>query len=390
MRAALINLGGLPRDGARSAAPLIAGKTIARRQLEFALAAGCDSVIALGDGASAEAIALRHAAEAAGVRFQAVRDAHGLLGTVRAGDEVLALAPGLLPEAAAALDPLSKGKGVLVFPAAVAVAAGFERIDRDRAWAGAMVVGGAQVERLSDLPADVEPASALVRIALQASLPERGLSEQVLAHGSWTMPGEGQAVKSYEQRWLQRHFASANRWSISEWLADRALRPAAVRLLDAKHSIEALASGAVALVAASILLAGYGLASLGLGLLVPAAGLAHAAGRVCALRAAPFGRLGRWANFQAALPALVDLALVACVALAIEGSWLHRLFPPLVLFGARLTLREAGGQDWRLLAGDRGLLAIVLAIAAAFGVAEAATMIIALGMIAASARITRV
>ena len=161
MRAALISMTGQP-SGA------LAGKTLARRQLDFALAAGCESVIALGDGASAQAIALRHATEAAGARFQAIRDSHGVLGVVRAADELLALAPGLLPEAGGALAALDKGAALLVLPAGPGVAAGFERIDLERAWAGAVVVSGAQVERLSALPADSAPASALMRIALQA------------------------------------------------------------------------------------------------------------------------------------------------------------------------------------------------------------------------------
>ena len=102
MRAALISMTGQPRAADGGAPLALAGKSLARRQLDFALAAGCESVIVLGDGGSAEAIALRHAAEAAGARFLAIREGHGLLGAVRADDELLALAPGLLPEAAAA------------------------------------------------------------------------------------------------------------------------------------------------------------------------------------------------------------------------------------------------------------------------------------------------
>ena len=61
MRAALISIAGQPRAG-DGAALAIAGKTAARRQLDFALAAGCERILAVGDGAGAEAIALRHAA----------------------------------------------------------------------------------------------------------------------------------------------------------------------------------------------------------------------------------------------------------------------------------------------------------------------------------------
>ena len=107
MRAALISMTGQPRAADGGAPLALAGKSLARRQLDFALAAGCESVIVLGDGASAEAIALRHAAEAGGARFQAIRDSRGLLGAVRAEDELLALSPGLLPEAPEALEVLA-------------------------------------------------------------------------------------------------------------------------------------------------------------------------------------------------------------------------------------------------------------------------------------------
>ena len=202
MRSALISMSGQPRGGDGKAPLAVAGKSLAQRQLDFALAAGCESVIALGDGGSAEAIALRHAAEAAGARFQAIRDSHGLLGAVRAEDELLALAPGLLPEAEAALEVLGKGKVVLVLPAGAGTAAGFERIDLERAWAGALVVGGAHVERLSDLPADIEPASALVRIALQGHVKERRLPDDLIADGSWTVLREGAVMQAAEQGWV--------------------------------------------------------------------------------------------------------------------------------------------------------------------------------------------
>jgi hypothetical protein len=168
---------------------LIAGKSLARRQLDFALAAGCERVIALGNGASPEAIALRHASEARGARFVSIGDAHGLLGAVPAGDELLVLAPGLLPEDRRALDALERGTAILVLPAGPGVAAGFERIDLERAWGGALVLSGRLVERLSDLPPDSEATAALLRIALQARVAEKRLQRAATSqpgrrHGS--------------------------------------------------------------------------------------------------------------------------------------------------------------------------------------------------------------
>jgi hypothetical protein len=373
-------MAGQPRDTAGSPVA-VAGKTLARRQLDFALAAGCESVIALGDGGSAEAIALHHAAEAAGARFQAIRDSHGLLGAVRADDELLALAPGLLPEAAAALEALEKRRAVLVLPAGAGVAAGFERIDLERAWAGALVVGGAQVERLSQLPADIEPASALVRIALQAKVPEKRLPAALLAEGSWSVMADGAETAAGELAWLKRHLPPARPWRPTQWLAINALRPLASRFLAARAATEALALAAVALFAGAVLAAWYGLVPLGLALIPVGAILAQAASALTRLQRAPFGQQRGGRSPWVILPCLRDAALVACAAIAIGGSWLHALFPPLVLLGA-LHIKAAHRPDWTALPRDRGLLAVVLAVAAGFGLAEPAIMAVALVLIA--------
>src|SRR5690606_37403223 len=144
-----------------------------------------------------------------GARFQAIRDGHGLLGAVSAADELLVMAPGLVAEDAGALETLAGAKGVLVLPAGPGVAAGFERIDLERAWAGALVLPGALVERLADLPADSEPAAALLRVALQAQVPERRMAETPLALGSWLMVGAKDDAARREREWLRRHMPAA-------------------------------------------------------------------------------------------------------------------------------------------------------------------------------------
>ena len=365
MRAALISL----TEGHLK----LAGKTLARRQLDFALAAGCESVIVLGDGASAEAIALRHAAEGAGARFQAIRDSQGLLGAVRADDELLALAPGLLPEAPAALEAL-KSRAVLVLPAGPGVAAGFERIDLERAWAGALVVGGAQVERLSDLAADIEPASALVRIALQARVPERRLPEEVLADGSWALPGSDPAAT--EQAWLKRHAPAGRPFAPTKWLGRLALRPLAGRLLAMPRAVEGLTLAAVAVLSGAILTSWCGWSAPGFALVAVGALLTEAAAGLMRLRHAPFAGARR-IDFAPLFPWLVDGAIFACAVLAIK-----LLFPPLVLLGTLHALRRVTLSNWALLPSDRGLIAALLAVAAAFGVVELAIMLLALGLIA--------
>lgn len=382
MRTALISLAGQPRTASGDAPLVLAGKTIARRQLDFALAAGCEAVIVLGDGAAAEAIAMRHAAESEGARFQAIRDGHGLLRAVRADDDLLVLAPGLLPEANEAVEALAKGRRVLVLPAGSAVSAGFERIDLNRAWAGALLVGGAQVDRLSDLPADIDPASALVRIALQANVRETPLSEDLLTDGTWRMFGERADPVASDRVWLNRHAPAASVFAPTRWLGQLALQAAAGRVLAARHSTGGLLAATLTILVGAVLLARYGWSWPSFALIAVGALLTYLVAEIVRLRSAPFGGPTTSEAVRKVLPWIVDGAILACAVLAIDGAWLHRIFPPLVLMGLLRAVRPEMGEDSTAIVGDRGFLALVLAIAAGFGVIEAVVMLLSLILIA--------
>lgn len=381
MRAALISIAGQPRDGAGSGPARIGGRPLAHRQLAFALAAGAEQIVVLGDGASREAIELRHAAESAGARVLAIGDGHGLLGVVRAADHLLVLSPGVLPEAPAVLDMLGKGSSLLVLPAAQGVAAGFERIDLERAWAGVLTIQGGLVERLAELAPDIDPAAALLRIALQAQVAERRLPESLLTDGSWAMVKSGEDAASAERAWLIRNLPEAPPSRPVRWLAARALRPAAAKLIERARAAEALGLAAVALLVAGVASCAAGWAVTGFVL----AGLGVVTGELFAglsrLVQAPFASDRRAELVTRALGALADLSLAAVAMLAIEQDWLHRLFPPLVLFGLLRVFRPEEHSGFAALLGDRLLLALALALAAAVGLTEPAIMILALALI---------
>jgi hypothetical protein len=385
VRAALISISGQPRKAGQDAPATLAGKTLARRQLDFALAAGCERIVALGEGGGAEAIALRHAAEAAGARFLAIRDGHGLLGTVRAADELLVLAPGLVAEDTEVLQTLAKGTCVLVLPAGLGVPAGFERIDLERAWAGALVLPGGLVERLAALPPDSEPAAALLRVALQAHVSERRMPEEPLVQGSWSMVGANDDAARREREWLRRNLPPAPAPSLSQRLSRVALRWLGVRLLPPPRVVPALAAGTVLLLAGAVAAAAYGLPALGLALVALGALLGDFANGLSRLRAAPFGRLRRRRDWWRVVPWLVDAALAIGTVLAIEGAWAHRLFPPLVLLGALHGLDATRRPNVSAVLGDRAILAAAFAAAAAFGLAQPAVMLAGLAVIALNA-----
>jgi hypothetical protein len=380
VRAALISIAETPSP--------VAGKSLARRQLDFALAAGCERVIVLGNGASPDAIALRHAAEARGARFQCIGDTHGLLGAVPAGDELLVLAPGLLPEDAGALESLERGSAVLVLPAGPGVAAGFERIDLERAWGGALVLSGRLVERLSDLPADSEATAALLRIALQARVAEKRLPEQALVEGSWAILRSGEDSLQRQQAWLKRNLASCDRIGAARLVARFGLSRLAIPLLALPRALTGLWSGIALALGGAVALAALGWPAPGFVLVALGAVLAEFVVGLVHLRDAPFGVPGR-DRLRVLVPCLVDAALIGCAALAIEGDWMHRLFPPLALLGALHASRPGQWPSFAAVLGDRAALALVFALAAALGLAEPAVMIAALAIVVLDAAVFR-
>ena len=380
MRVALISIAGQPREAGKDTPFAVSGKTLVQRQLEFVLAAGCERVIAIGDGASAEAIALRHAAEGVGARFDVMRDGHRLLGALGASDELLVLAPGVLADSPAAMEMLAKGNKLLVLPAAPGIAAGFERIDLERAWAGAMLIPGSLVERLSDLPDDSEPTSALLRVALQARIREVRLPDEHLTDGSWARVGEEETPGTRDAAWLRRNLLPAATRAISPLLARISLSLLAAPLLSARQALASVVAAVGVFLAGALAASAYDLSLLGFGLVALAAFASELAAGLLQLRDAPFPKARK--RIWGILPVAVDLALAICAALAIDGDWPHRLFPPLVLLGALHAGRFLERTDWSALLGDRALLAAVLAVAAGFGLAEPAVMLAALVAIA--------
>jgi hypothetical protein len=171
-------------------------------------------------------------------------------------------------------------------------------------------------------------------------------------------------------------------------LAHLGLRQIALPLLDRPRTLTGLwgaivlaIGGAVAATAWGSAVAGFALVALGASLAEFAAGLAH-------LRDAPFASVGRrWPGLLA--PFLVDAGLTACAVLAIDGSWLHGLFAPLVLLGVLHASRPGRWPGIAALLGDRALLALVLAVAAAFELAEPAIMALALATLALDAAVFR-
>lgn len=378
MRIGLIAIG----EAAEATAPgTLAGRSLVRHQLDFALAQGCQKIIVHGHGASRDAIELRHAAEAAGAQFQIVRGVRDLPATVRGDDQLLVLAHGLLPDSVAAFDQLMEGYGVLVLPAEAGWSAGFERLDLAAAWGGAMVVPGRLVAQLDPLPEDTEPVAALLRIARQAGVPERPLAERELAEGRWQIVRNPEAVRAIEPAWLRRRLPPVSPYRPTAWLARALVRRFGSGWLNKRGATIAFPAATVVLLAGGLAFAWYGLSALAFAALVPAALAIEASEAFALLGGSIFGRKATRSPLFLALRLIWDAALVAIGILAIDGSRAHRLFTPVIVGGLLHAAPPPPETGWRALADDRGLIAVVLAIAAGLDFAEAGFMLIALLLI---------
>jgi len=353
--------------------PVVAGYSAPQRQLEFALRCGCDLVVAHGHGGGQAAIDLRHRAERAGARFQTIATAQALVGLIGEQDALLVLQPGLWPDCDAALAPLRSEKAILVVPAGPGQQAGFERIDLDRAWAGALVIGGGALARLDALPDDIAPSSALLRIALQQRLPESRLAAPLLDDGCWNVLHSPADARIFERKWLHRVAGAVRGSACSQKLASLVLLRRGGLLAAGAYAVPLL------LLAVAIILAGAMLASLfGHGaacfaLLALAAPVAQVLLGTLRLRAAPAAISRQWT----ALPWLCDTALAGCAVIAIGGVWYRAIFAALVLVVSLVLLDRHALPDRLLCLRDRGLAALAIALAACIVPIELAVMLIA-------------
>jgi hypothetical protein len=361
---------------------MLAGRSLARHQLDFVLAQGCEKVILHGHGASKEAIELRHAAEAAGAQFQVVRGVRDLPAAVRGDDQLLVLAHGLLPEATHAFEQLKEGYGVLVLPAEAGWSAGFERLDLAAAWGGAMVLPGRLVAGLDPLPEDAEPIAALLRIARQAGVPERPLAERELAEGRWQIVRTAEAARANEPAWLRRRLPPVSSFRPTAWMARALVRRFGSRWMGGGQAALAFPAAALAALMGAVAAAWFGLPVLAFAALVPAALAIEAVDAFGLLGRSIFASESKRSRLCFVLRLAWDVVMVAVGGLSIDGSRAHRLFAPLVTGGLLHVPPPPPESGWRALAGDRGLPAALLTLAAGAGFTEGGFMLLALLLIA--------
>ena len=367
MRIALLStLDRNPEPGrARPAFANFAGSMIVERQLDLAIKLGVERVACLVDAVESEILQLQHRAERAGVKFRAIRRPDRLSGMVTADDELLVFAPGVLPDDDA-VQSLLKRKTVLALPADLAVPLGYERLDLELAWAGVMLLPGVTVERLGDLPQDVDVPSALMRIALQSGTGVTRVERDLLTQGKWHLDPDRETLDMREKEWIaaQRRQIAFRAPGLA--VAERAGARLARDLLGrAGESLPAILAGLSAIGALGAGVLGY--TTVGLGLTTLTALFAHMAGVV--ERVSRLGRPNAKENpllrvlAYAIDPIFVVLLLIAAPA---ELGFLGP-FVPLVLFGLLHLGARHASKPWRTTYKDRILLGLLLTPAAFFG-----------------------
>lgn len=367
----------------------VAGASVAQHQLGTALAVDCQRVICMARGTSPELIALQHDAESAGLQFAIATGAGQLAGLVTAGDELVVISEGLFADPAHVASLLEgRAPVVLVQPVEGALAAGFERIDINSATAGLMRVPGALVERLHELPVDVDVVSALTRIALQAGTAMREVPVAARAGSAWRMVRSEAEAYALEDEWMRARFAQDGPKTPGRAVARFAVLSFGSSLLHAGNASNVVSLAVLAALAIAGGLAWFGVVWSGF-VLVAIAWLLVEASRL--LRVAERHALGQATPAIPRADAMMWLvdAVFAVLILIDTPRFLGEpvlawLCTPAILMLLLAAVQRVGGGTIAGWAGDRALLGIVLAIGSGFGQTLLVVRLLAAGLAAAA------
>ena len=195
LRTALLSAVERSEDGTPRAFLELGGRTILVWQADLAISLGCERIVCLAQGPTPELLELQQELEEKGLSFQLIRGSLQLVSLLSADQDILVLADGLVFDRELAHAAIGDKRGIAALPAEEGIAAGFERIDANRAWAGLLVARANIVERLADMPPDVDTISLILRLALQAGVPVVLCDKQHLDSGN-VLIGNGEAEKA--------------------------------------------------------------------------------------------------------------------------------------------------------------------------------------------------
>ncbi len=378
-------------DGALRAALPLAGRSVIAWQAALLQTLGCERVLCLAETPGGTVLDLQHMLEAQGVQFHALRGLAAIPALVRAEDDLVILADGLVPDPAVVRAFTGGGEEglqrmVATIPADHPLAAAhpdvFERIDATRHWCGVLVMRGAPAQRLADFPGDADAVSLLLRLALQTGTPTGELAARELVPETWLLADSMEGVARHESALIAAAAPPTDWRAPGTALASAAVRALVPRGLEQGPVIAG--SAALVLLLIGIMAAAFGFPAAGLAL----AGAGLLAGEIShsfAALAARLRREGVAAGTGKVLAGACDLlaGVTLWFALAPFPDW-----EPLAALGpvtyalARLAAR-GGDTALAAAASDRASLLFVLSLATGFGLLAPALACLALGLCAA-------
>ncbi|WP_454797258.1 hypothetical protein [Novosphingobium lindaniclasticum] len=364
----------------------VGGATLAQHQLGMALALDCQRVICLARGPSPDLIALQHMAEDAGLQFYIATGSRPLSGLVTANDELVVIGEGLFAEPSGVV-PLFEGRSpaVLVQPVEGALAAGFERIDINRASAGIMRIPGHLVENLHELPADCDVISALMRIALQSGVPMREVPAAARSGVDWRLIRDEGEAHAVEMEWLRGRFEGGDKVSPGRAVARYGVLNFGSSLLHAGNASNVLSAAVLGALAIAGGLVWFNFVAAGFLLLALASVLVEASRLLRSAERHALGQLPPAIPRADVLGWLVDtafgLSLLAGIARLGGESLISWMFPPAMLMMLLVMIPRFVSGTAASLAADRATLGLVLAFAAGFGQVEPLVEVLAIVLV---------
>lgn len=379
-------------DGGQPRALLpVSGASVARHQLALALAMEAQRILCIARVLTPGLIALQHQAERAGARFQVVTGAHQVAAMVTANDDLLVIADGLLVDPAEAAALMSPSHAVVVQPVETGLQLGFERIDINSASAGLMRIPGRLAQRLAELPGDCDTVSALLRIALQAGVPQLPVPAAQRDGPGWKLVRDEHEAHVLELRWIDRLLGRGNGLAPGFAIARQLVRSFGGALLQAGSRETALAAISGLLLALSMALGWFGHAGAAFALMAFAWLGRRTATLVGMIARQAAGELNPAVSRGKVFGVLLDAALVVVVAWqgAVGLPWWEQAFAPAVLVGSLRAFRRFFGPALQPWLDDRFLLCLALALVAALDLLVPAVMLLGLGAIAAGVFLRR-
>ena len=375
----------------------IGGHSLLRHQIGLVLALGCKRIVVMAETLTGDIVSLQHFSEARGARFHVVAAVRALAPLVAPEDDLFVIGEGLLAMPEDALRMLGENQGVLTLPVEKGLALGFERIDINSAYAGAMHLPGRLIAGLGDLPTEWNPASALLRLAMQARVVQRQISAPLVDEGRWLLVRDEAQAHRAEPGWVSLHIKSYDAHTPGRWLASLAVRRFGPALLHAgtRPTVITMASLLTAIFGMGAGWFGWhtiGFAMLGFAWLLHQAAVLLTQVELSSLLVrpgrAPAARLASW-GIDAALVTLCAWRsdILSLARSPLEIGW----FTPIVLLLAvRLLPAVLRPNPWLWWLSDRLIIALTLAAICALMPFDAAlrvsVLVLMVGGLIASSR----